>query len=107
MTLDAATQSWLDAATEGPDFPGREGARKAFAEAGLPHRRVEDWKYTDLRNRIGEALPQAAPLPGPNDTKGPFAKLISYMLLQLRALFSFNPDQSQSFIHVQRGGTSE
>jgi Fe-S cluster assembly protein SufD len=34
--------------------------RKAFAvfEAqGLPHRRVEEWKYTDLRAALGEAMP--------------------------------------------------
>lgn len=32
-----------------------------FEKAGLPHRRVEDWKYTDLRNLMREALPVAAP----------------------------------------------
>jgi len=58
---DAATQSWLDAATEGPDFPGRAAARAAFAKTGLPHRRMEDWKYTDLRARLHEALPAAEP----------------------------------------------
>ncbi len=59
---DAATQSWLDAATEGPDFPGRAAARAAFAETGLPHRRMEDWKYTDLRTSLHEALPAAEPM---------------------------------------------
>jgi len=63
---DAATQSWLDAATEGPDFPGRAAARAAFAKTGLPHRRMEDWKYTDLHARLHEALPAA----GPTEPKG-------------------------------------
>ena len=26
---------------------------------GLPHRRVEAWKYTDLRSKLTEALPLA------------------------------------------------
>ena len=35
-------------------------ARRAFEKAGLPHRRVEAWHYTDLRARLREALPLAA-----------------------------------------------
>jgi len=70
---DAATQSWLDAATEGPDFPGREAARGAFAKTGLPHRRMEDWKYTDLRTRLHEALPAAEGFA--SDGAHPFADL--------------------------------
>ena len=30
----------------------RENAIAAFAADGLPHRRVEEWKYTDLRERL-------------------------------------------------------
>jgi Fe-S cluster assembly protein SufD len=37
----------------------REGAFKRFEERGLPHRRVEDWKYTDLRALMREANPLA------------------------------------------------
>jgi len=37
----------------------REQAIAAFASDGLPHRRVEEWKYTDLRARLREALPAA------------------------------------------------
>ena len=40
----------------------REEAFGAFAEAGLPHRRVEAWHYTDLRTVMREALP-IAPAP--------------------------------------------
>jgi len=37
----------------------REGAFKRFEERGLPHRRVEEWKYTDLRALMREANPLA------------------------------------------------
>ena len=38
----------------------RSDAIETFHHNGLPHRRLEDWKYTDLRSMIGEALPHAA-----------------------------------------------
>jgi Fe-S cluster assembly protein SufD len=37
----------------------RTAAIGAFVGFGLPHRRVEDWKYTDLRSALKEALPPA------------------------------------------------
>ena len=37
----------------------RDEAFSAFRDAGLPHRRVEDWKYTDLRGLMREARPLA------------------------------------------------
>ncbi len=47
-------------------LPGSEGVRHmreaafgAFAGAGLPHRRLEAWHYTDLRTIMREALPVA------------------------------------------------
>jgi len=39
----------------------REAAFGVFAKEGLPHRRIEDWKYTDLRALMREAKPLAAP----------------------------------------------
>src|ERR1700751_4455417 len=39
----------------------REAAFGRFAAEGLPHRRVEDWKYTDLRALMREAKPLAGP----------------------------------------------
>lgn len=39
----------------------REDSFKAFEAAGLPHRRVESWHYTDLRTLMREALPLTAP----------------------------------------------
>jgi Fe-S cluster assembly protein SufD len=51
-----------------PRLPGgagvaaqRAAAFDVFAKEGLPHRRVEDWKYTDLRALMREAKPLAAP----------------------------------------------
>jgi Fe-S cluster assembly protein SufD len=41
------------------DAAAREEAFKAFSERGLPHRRVEDFKYTDLRAALREAAPLA------------------------------------------------
>jgi Fe-S cluster assembly protein SufD len=38
----------------------REEAFHRFERQGLPSRRVEDWKYTDLRAAMREALPLAA-----------------------------------------------
>jgi Fe-S cluster assembly protein SufD len=37
----------------------RQAEIRRFAELGLPHRRVEAWKYTDLRAALKEALPVA------------------------------------------------
>jgi Fe-S cluster assembly protein SufD len=39
----------------------RAAAFDVFARQGLPHRRVEDWKYTDLRALMHEAKPLAGP----------------------------------------------
>ncbi|MGA2996534.1 Fe-S cluster assembly protein SufD [Bradyrhizobium sp.] len=40
----------------------RQQAFEAFERTGLPHRRLEDWKYTDLRALMREALPLAPTL---------------------------------------------
>src|SRR5215813_7760621 len=41
----------------------REAAFRRFDVQGLPHRRVEEWKYTDLRALMRDAKP-LAPAPG-------------------------------------------
>ncbi len=38
----------------------RREAFEAYERVGLPHRRIEDWKYTDLRALMRELLPLAA-----------------------------------------------
>src|SRR4030088_3455256 len=37
----------------------RDAALDQFALLGLPHRRVEEWKYTDLRSLMPEVYPLA------------------------------------------------
>ena len=39
----------------------REAAFGHFIADGLPHRRLEDWKYTDLRVLMRDAKPLASP----------------------------------------------
>src|SRR5437660_1513148 len=39
----------------------RRQAFETYERSGLPHRRIEDWKYTDLRVLMREVLPLAAP----------------------------------------------
>ena len=41
--------------------PLRAAAFERFAAVGLPHRRVEEWKYTDLRAVMRDAKPLASP----------------------------------------------
>ena len=43
----------------GPVPEARQRAFDSYARRGLPHRRIEDWKYTDLRALMREVLPQA------------------------------------------------
>jgi Fe-S cluster assembly protein SufD len=52
-------------ALPGPAAVGalREDAFRRFETEGLPHRRVEEWKYTDLRALMREAKPLAG-MPG-------------------------------------------
>jgi Fe-S cluster assembly protein SufD len=51
-----------------PTLPGdgkvgalREAAFGRFEALGLPHRRIEEWKYTDLRARMRDSKPIAGP----------------------------------------------
>ncbi|HCX68219.1 MAG TPA: Fe-S cluster assembly protein SufD, partial [Rhodobiaceae bacterium] len=39
----------------------RETAIDAFTQTGLPHRRLEEWKYTDLRQVLEKAILVPAP----------------------------------------------
>ena len=46
---------------DGPVAALRDSAFRSFEALGLPHRRIEEWKYTDLRALMREAKPLAAP----------------------------------------------
>ena len=53
---------WQAAKTRLPGVaPLRAAAFERFASVGLPHRRVEEWKYTDLRAVMRDAKPLASP----------------------------------------------
>ncbi len=66
-TMKTEAEKALSAAFEAArgKLPGaaalRAAAFKQFERQGLPHRRVEEWKYTDLRAFMREAYPLAAP----------------------------------------------
>lgn len=52
----------------------RRTAFEAYEQTGLPNRRIEDWKYTDLRALMREVLP-LAPAPDAAALKGAAAAL--------------------------------
>src|SRR6266850_7118990 len=53
---------WQEAKARLPGpVPLRAAAFERFAATGLPHRRVEEWKYTDLRALMRDAKPLASP----------------------------------------------
>ena len=54
----ALAAAWDDARIHAP---WRRAAFARFAKAGLPHRRIEAWRYTDLRALLRAALPMRAP----------------------------------------------
>ena len=60
----------------------RMAAFGVFASQGLPHRRVEEWKYTDLRALMQEAKPLASP---PDATAKARAKTAGAMLGDVEA----------------------
>jgi len=73
MNVAVAKTDRIEAADETPfalarsRLPGsgavaesRRAAYETFQRIGLPHRRIEDWKYTDLRALMREVLPLAA-----------------------------------------------
>jgi len=74
----------------------RSDAFAHFQAFGLPHRRIEQWKYTDLRERLKEAFPPplhaaGAPASWRQDVEralGPLAAIEAYRLVFLDGSFS-------------------
>jgi Fe-S cluster assembly protein SufD len=60
----------------------RDQAFKRFEAQGLPHRRVEEWRYTDLRALMRQALPLASP---PDATAKAKAKSVAAIMSTLDA----------------------
>ncbi|MEA2933925.1 MAG: Fe-S cluster assembly protein SufD [Variibacter sp.] len=65
----------------------RAEAFRMFEEAGLPHRRVEEWKYTDLRALMRDAKPLAAP---PDRAAVAAAKNVGHLDVDARRLVLLN-----------------
>jgi Fe-S cluster assembly protein SufD len=66
MRTEAEDQLARQFAKVGSDLPGkgwvpaaRKDAITRFGRAGLPHRRIEEWKYTDLRTALKSAFAPA------------------------------------------------
>ncbi len=57
-TLFAAARGRLPGT--GPVADARQAAFDDFARRGLPHRRIEEWKYTDLRALLRDVAPLAS-----------------------------------------------
>lgn len=56
----------------------RADALKQFRERGIPHRRVEEWKYSDLRNALESPH---APAKAPREFDDPFAGIAGAQIL--------------------------
>ena len=55
----------------------RENAFHTFESKGLPHRRVEEWKYTDLRALMRDAKPLAPPPDARRNSRGEIAGAVA------------------------------
>src|SRR5919202_12610 len=66
----------------------REEAIAAFAASGLPHRRLETWKWTDLRALMREAPPPAAEPVAQAPAPRALAALDAYRLVFVNGFFS-------------------
>jgi Fe-S cluster assembly protein SufD len=79
----------------------REDAFKRFETQGLPNRRVEEWKYTDLRALMREILPLANTAAPPAKVKTHFDQLKGCRLVFVDGAF----DSKQSDAAAQSGVT--
>ena len=81
-----AEQAYLQAGQARSLSPTRRAAFDRFMATGLPHRRIEAWKYTDLRNLMKQALPppEASPKVTQADVEaalGPLAAVPAHRLV--------------------------
>jgi len=77
LQRSAAEAAYLDAFASLPkalQSGGRKAAYERFATSGLPHRRLEDWRWTDLRQLLDRPYP---PLIGKRQPGGEVAKLLA------------------------------
>lgn len=81
-TEEAYVEALDGALPAAPDWlsDARQSARESFLASGLPHRRIEEWKFTDLRNQLKAGYP---PL-----TEVPLADVDEVQLLAARSPFA-------------------
>lgn len=65
-TAETAYLEAFGAGRAGALAPHRRTAFERFAESGLPHRRLEDWKWTDLRRVLAKPYPPLVERPAPS-----------------------------------------
>jgi Fe-S cluster assembly protein SufD len=93
-----AESAYLEAVSAGDAGPKwlkglRRAGYESFAGAGLPHRRLEDWKWFDLRQIADQAYPPAASGAAPAAevdalvARSPFAKLARARLVFVNGVF--------------------
>jgi Fe-S cluster assembly protein SufD len=58
-----AEAAYLQAGEAMAVSPARRAAFERFMTTGLPHRRMEDWRWTDLKQLLVRPFPPAAPVP--------------------------------------------
>lgn len=80
--------------------PARREALSRFAAIGLPHRRIEEWKYTDLRSALKDAYAPAAPVKLSQDelaaALGPLADLEGYRVVFVNGIYDAGLSSAQS-----------
>ncbi len=75
------------------DAESRRAAFARFLEYGLPHRRIEAWKYTDLRNALGDVdMPAFGEAPTVDESRlnealGPLGSLDAYRAVFVNGRF--------------------
>lgn len=77
--LPGAGQPWVDLL--------RERAARVLAARGLPNRRVEAWKYSDIRGALAEAPYTMAPAPAVREKSSPISALETHRILFVNGRF--------------------
>lgn len=91
-----AESAYLEAfaGVDGPEWlePLRRSGYESFAGLGLPHRRLEDWKWTDLRQIVDQPYPPMAGGGAPHEVerliaRSPFAGVARARLVFVNGVF--------------------
>ncbi len=78
----------------------RQNAIRRFSEAGLPARKDEAWRWTDLSPLREQFHPVAAPSAGINVMDGPFAELDAWRMIFVNGVLQNGPDNLPSGVHA-------